>query len=93
MNCDCHQDISIKILLFYETIRIRSGYCGDIIGTKHTNAYTTNFNLPVNRVSTMFLMPPDNSRTLKFFMGIQEGREQYGHFFQHSHMRYGKFTI
>ena len=36
---------------------------------------------------------PDTRRTLNFFIGIQEGREEYGHCFHQSDRRSGDFTL
>ena len=73
-----------------------------LIQTKHTNFNTTNFYLLVNNgflftcdssCQNISIALHDTCRSLKFFIRIQEGREELGCLFKQIHMRFRDFTV
>ena len=73
-----------------------------LIRTKHTNFNTMNFYLPVNNeflfthdssFQNISATLPDTYRSLKFFIRIQEGREELGCLFKQIHMRFGDVIV
>ena len=65
----------------------------------HINDHLTHAFTQQNSIYLWFKLPQFSNvlsytwRTLKFFIWIQEGKEEYGQYFQHIHKRFGDFSM